>query len=101
MYSVGWLIVEREISRSRLLQVFEVPAGKRTNGFRTPPISDGPQSIGLSTRLKTRSDLSAADAAGFVRLSQGRGTEPGHGQCQAISGPSGRGRQEGEQRLSG
>src|SRR5258706_4587613 len=58
MYSVGWLIVERETSRSRLLQVFEVPAGKRTNGFTPQPIPDGPQSIGLLTRLKTGSDLS-------------------------------------------
>jgi hypothetical protein len=58
MYSVGWLIVERESSRSRLLQVFEVPAGKRTNGFTPQPIPDGPQSIGLLTRLKTGSDLS-------------------------------------------
>src|SRR5260370_28146499 len=58
MYSVGWLIVERETSRSRLLQDFEVPAGKRTNGFTPQPIPDGPQSIGLLTRLKTGSDLS-------------------------------------------
>jgi hypothetical protein len=44
--------VELEISRRRLLEVFEVPDGKRTNGFRTPPISDGPKSIGLLTRLQ-------------------------------------------------
>jgi hypothetical protein len=43
MYSLGLLIVELEISRRRLLEVFEVPDGKRTNGFRTPPIPDGPQ----------------------------------------------------------
>jgi hypothetical protein len=52
MYSLGLLIVELETSRRRLLEVFEVPDGKRTNGFRTPPIPDGPQSIGLLTRLQ-------------------------------------------------
>ena len=42
MYSLGLLIVELETSRRRLVEVFEVPDGKRTNGFRTPPIPDGP-----------------------------------------------------------
>ena len=55
MYSLGLLIVELEISRRRLLEVFEVPDGKRTNGFRAPPIPDGPPSIGLLPRLKTSS----------------------------------------------
>ena len=53
MYSLGLLIVELETSRRRLLEVFEVPDGKRTNGFRAPPIPDGPPSIGLLPRLKT------------------------------------------------
>ena len=52
MYSLGLLIVELETSRRRLLEVFEVPDGKRTNGFGTLPIPDGPQSIGLLTRLQ-------------------------------------------------
>jgi len=52
MYSLGLLIVELEVSRRRLLEVFEVPDGKRTNGFRTPPILDEPQSFGLFTRLQ-------------------------------------------------
>jgi len=52
MYSLGLLIVELETSRRRLLEVFEVPDGKRTNGCRTPPIPDGPQSIGLLPRLQ-------------------------------------------------
>ena len=47
MYSLGLLIVELETSRRRLLEVFEVPDGKRTNGLKTPPIPDGPQSMGL------------------------------------------------------
>jgi hypothetical protein len=42
MYSLGLLIVELETSRRRrLVEVFEVPDGKRTNGFRTPPIPMG------------------------------------------------------------
>ena len=52
MYSLGLLIVELETSRRRLVEVFEVPDGKRTNGCRTPLIPDGPQSIGLLTRLQ-------------------------------------------------
>jgi hypothetical protein len=63
MYSLGLLIVELETSRRRLLEVFEVPDGKRTNGLKTPPIPDGPQSIGLLTRLKTPLDLFAAESA--------------------------------------
>ena len=77
MYSLGLLIVELETARRRLLEVFEVPDGKRTNGFRTPPIPDGPRSIGLLPRLKTPIwTFSPQIPAGFLRLSQPQGTEP-------------------------
>ena len=70
MYSLGLLIVELETARRRLLEVFEVPDGKRTNGFRTPPIPDGPRSIGLLPRLKTPIwTFSPQIPAGFLRLS--------------------------------
>ena len=71
MYSLGLLIVDLETARRGLLEVFEVPDGKRTNGFRTPPIPDGPRSIGLLPRVKTPIWIfSPQIPAGFLRLSQ-------------------------------
>ena len=74
MYSLGLLIVDLETARRGLLEVFEVPDGKRTNGFRTPPIPDGPRSIGLLPRVKTPIwTFSPQIPAGFLRLSQPQG----------------------------
>ena len=79
MYSLGLLIVELETSRRRLLEVFEVPDGKRTNGFRAPPIPDGPRSIGLLPRRKTPIwTFSPQISADFLRLFQRQGTESGY-----------------------
>jgi hypothetical protein len=57
MYSLGLLIVDLETARRRLLEVFEVPDGKRTNGFRTPPI--------LAACRNPHLDLFAADTGGL------------------------------------
>ena len=77
MYSLGLLIVELETFRRRLLEVFEVPDGKRTNGFRAPPIPDGPPSIGLLPRLKTPI-WTLQIPADFLRLFPRQGTESGY-----------------------
>jgi hypothetical protein len=61
MYSLGLLIVELETARRRLLYVFEVPDGTPTSGLRTQAIADGPNSIGLLTRLDAPLDLPRYD----------------------------------------
>ena len=66
MYSLGLLIVDLETARRRLLEVFEVPDGKRTNEFRTPPI--------LAACQNPHLDLFAADTGGLLRLYQPQGT---------------------------
>jgi len=63
MYSLGLLIGELETARRRLQYVFDVPDGT-PSGLRTRPIPDGPDSIGLLTRLKTPLDLPRADTCG-------------------------------------
>jgi hypothetical protein len=52
MYSFGLLVVDLEIARIRLLDVFEVSDGTPTPGLRARPISDGPRSTGLVSGLK-------------------------------------------------
>lgn len=64
MYPLGLLIVDLETARRRLQYVFDVPDGTPTSGLRTRPIPDGPDSIGLLTRLKTPLDLPRADTCG-------------------------------------
>jgi hypothetical protein len=42
MYSLGFLIVELETARRRLLYVFGAPDGTPTSGLGTQPVPEGP-----------------------------------------------------------
>ena len=42
MYSLGFLIVELETARRRLLYVFGAPDGAPTSGLGTQPVPEGP-----------------------------------------------------------
>ena len=42
MYSLGFLIVELESARRRLLYVFGAPDGAPTSGLGTQPVPEGP-----------------------------------------------------------
>ena len=65
MYSLGFLIIELETARKRLLHVFDLPEGKPTRELRTRII---PRGCTESTFSRVISSARSGNAIGFGRI---------------------------------